>query len=192
MRPAIDSRRLSRYALVLALSCGSCFRSSRAATSNAATTTPAAPTEIPEIDLPQLKQLLDSLRGKVVVVNAWASWCVPCVQEFAELDAFARDYRDRDIQVLAISVDDPASRESAVVPFVAARKPGFRVLLRAAGPDAPFRELLDPGWDGTIPATFVFDREGRLKTALIGGRKREEFEHAVAPLVGSPHPRSGS
>jgi thiol-disulfide isomerase/thioredoxin len=154
----------------------------------AASPTPGA-ADIALLDLGGIRDLLGSLRGKVAVVNVWASWCVPCAAEFTELDVFARDYRDRDVVVVAVSVDDPMLRHTAVASFVTARRPGFRVVLKDRGDDAPFRSLLDPRWDGSIPSTFVLDRQGRLHASLVGPRKREELEQAVAPLVGSPRPR---
>jgi thiol-disulfide isomerase/thioredoxin len=149
----------------------------------------AASASVPLLDPVAIAKLLADSRGRVVVVNVWATWCLPCVNEWPELDRFARDYRNREVEVVAISVDDPTLGHSAVEAFVAARKPAFRVVQRADGPAEALARLLDPAWDELIPATFVFDRAGRLSTRLTGARHREEFEQAVAPLVGGPRPR---
>ena len=179
----------ARLTLLLALlATGGCGGPEPSPPALAAPTPPTSP-DVSVLEPGELKQLLEGLRGKVVLVNVWASWAAPSRAEFPDLDVFAREYRDRNVQVLAISVDAPESRDSAAVPFVNQRRPGFRVVVRAAGPEQAFRDLLDPTWDGAIPTSFIFDREGRLRTRMIGPKQRGDFEQAVAPLVGSPRPR---
>jgi peroxiredoxin len=102
---------------------------------------------------------LADLRGKVVVVNFWATWCPPCVEELPSLDRFARTYAPRGVEVVAISVDDDVK--------------AYRDFLQARS--LSLRTVLDPGKSvsaqyGTFkyPETYIADRQGRLVRKIVG------------------------
>jgi peroxiredoxin len=105
---------------------------------------------------------LKDYRGKVVFLNVWATWCPPCLWEMPSMEALHRKYRDRDLVVLAVSID--ALGKEAVLPYM--KKLGLT-----------FSALLDP--KGTVkrlyqttgvPETFLIGRQGRLIRKIIGPR----------------------
>lgn len=101
---------------------------------------------------------LHDLRGKVVVLNFWATWCPPCVQEMPSLVTMQEQLRDR-VTVLAVSVDiDPAGYQR----FIEDRKIG---LLTVRDADQKSNTLY-----GTFkfPETYIIDREGKIRRKLIG------------------------
>ena len=105
---------------------------------------------------------LSDLRGKVVMVHFWATWCPPCVEEMPTLDKLYRSLMGKDFEMLAISVDEGGAE--AVVPFL--RKNGLNVPV-----------LLDPdraiaGLYGTykFPETYIVDRQGVVRYKAIGPR----------------------
>ena len=118
----------------------------------------------PDFTLPRRgggKVQLASLRGKVVLVNFWASWCGPCREEEPSLDQVARIFDPASIEVLAVSADegwDPVEK------FFGARVPGYRVVLDQ---DGAVRDL----W-GTnkFPETYFIDPGGAMRFKLIGAR----------------------
>jgi peroxiredoxin len=108
---------------------------------------------------------LSELRGKVVLVNFWATWCPPCRKEMPDLEALYRRFQAQGLVILAIS-DEKASK---VEPFVAERKVTYPV-------------LLDPGDRVNmlyriygIPKSFIYDRQGRLAAEAIDMRTRRQF-----------------
>jgi peroxiredoxin len=104
---------------------------------------------------------MDELRGKVVVLNLWATWCPPCVEEMPTLQRLANKMAGRDFMLLAVSEDE----ESKLVgPWVAARGFTFPVLLDERGVVGA-----DLGVTG-YPETFVVDRQGRIVHHHIGYR----------------------
>lgn len=132
-----------------------------------------------EVDAQALARVLDSQKGRVVVLSFWATWCEPCVREFPDLVALARERRD--IAFVAVSIDEKEDRP-LVESFLAERRPPFPVYLKAPGPDEAFISGVDPAWSGAIPATLVFDRRGRLGALLEGEHSRADIEKAVAAL----------
>jgi cytochrome c biogenesis protein CcmG/thiol:disulfide interchange protein DsbE len=104
---------------------------------------------------------LSDLRGKVVMVHFWATWCPPCVEELPTIDTLYRTIADKDFQLLAVSVDDAAPE---VVAF-----------LKKHGLNLPV--LMDPGRKtagryGTykFPETYIVDRQGMVRVKVIGPR----------------------
>jgi peroxiredoxin len=109
---------------------------------------------------------LQDLRGKVVLVNFWATWCPPCRKEMPDIQALYDKYKDQGLVVLAISDEDAAK----VQPFIAEKKIGYPVLLDPGGKvNEAFRIQ-------GIPKTFVYDREGKLVAQSIDMRTQSQFQ----------------
>lgn len=133
----------------------------------------------------QFRAVLEHHRGKVVVVNYWATWCIPCLQELPELDLLQERYGDRGLVVLAVSMDDPEKLEDRVRPFFAKRAPGLVSYLASAGDNSvDFVMAFDPEWPGALPTTMFFDRGGELDNIHLGRMLYSEFEEAVLALLG--------
>jgi peroxiredoxin len=101
---------------------------------------------------------LGKLRGKVVLVNYWATWCLPCRKEMPRLDAFYRRYRDRGLEFIGISIDRQQDREKV--------RKTMRVL---AYPAAMANDISENGFGKTeaVPTTFVVDSSGIVRDKFI-------------------------
>ena len=118
---------------------------------------------------------LDAYRGRVVVVNFWASWCHPaCYEEAPVLERNWRAYRDRDVVVLGVDIQDKAE---AAKKFIADFALTFPNALDAAG-----RVSVDYGVYG-VPETFFIDRRGRIRAKHVGAVTDEAFRHQVERLL---------
>jgi peroxiredoxin len=113
---------------------------------------------------------LRDLRGKVVLVNFWATWCPPCRKEMPDLDALYNKFKDHGLVVLAIS-DEQAAKVS---PFISERKISYPVLLD------PGRKVNDLFIVEGIPKSFVYDREGKMVAQSIDMRTRDQFLEMLA------------
>jgi len=130
-----------------------------------------------------LKKAIEALKGKVVVVNLWATWCAPCVEEFPDLVKLHKTYKEKGLTVVAVSLDDPEDK-GKVVSFIEAQKAGFPVYVRGKGSVDDFVNPLDRGWAGVVPTTYVFDKTGkRVGKTITGKRSYEHFQSAVEPLL---------
>lgn len=116
---------------------------------------------------------LRSERGKVVIVNFWASWCQPCVQEAPELSTYAWSVRKRGVVVVGVVFNDTVSSATAF----------------AAHYGSLYPSIVDPG--GTIalrygvtspPTTYVIDREGRVSATLLGATTAKQLAAVVARI----------
>jgi peroxiredoxin len=108
---------------------------------------------------------LSDLRGKVALVNFWATWCPPCRKEMPDLEALYERFQAQGFVVLGISDEEAAKVE----PFIRERKVSFPVLLD------PGRKVNETFVVEGIPKTFVYDREGKLVAQSIDMRTQKQF-----------------
>ncbi len=142
------------------------------------------PDTIHPVTAEQFQAVLEHHRGKVVVVNFWATWCIPCLQELPELDLLQERYADRGLKVIAVSMDDPDKLEDRVRPFFAKRAPGLVSYLATAEDNSvDFVTAFDPQWMGALPTTMFFTREGKLDNVHLGRMLYAEFEKVVLELL---------
>ena len=113
---------------------------------------------------------LRDLKGKVVLLNFWATWCPPCRKEMPDLQALYDKYKDQGLVVLSISDEDAAK----VAPFTAERKISYPVLLDSG------HKVNEAFVVEGIPKSFVYDREGRLVAQSIDMRTRSQFQQMLA------------
>ncbi|MGB9455821.1 MAG: TlpA disulfide reductase family protein [Bryobacteraceae bacterium] len=116
-------------------------------------------------DLTGKSWTLRDLRGKVVLVNFWATWCPPCRKEMPDLEALYQRLSPRGLVILAISDEDAAK----VKPFIAEHQISYTILLD------PGRKVNEMFQVEGIPKSFVYDREGKLAAQAIDMRTQRQF-----------------
>lgn len=116
-------------------------------------------------DLTGVNWSLKDLRGKVVLVNFWATWCPPCRREMPDMDALYQRFGPRGLVVLAISDEDAGK----VTPFISEHKYTYPILL---DPGRKVHQLF--GVEG-IPKSFLYGRDGKLVTQAIDRRTERQF-----------------
>ncbi|MFL6231328.1 MAG: cytochrome c biogenesis protein CcdA [Pyrinomonadaceae bacterium] len=116
---------------------------------------------------------LASLRGRVVVLNFWATWCVPCRAEIPDLSAMQRDLEGRGLTVVGVSADDTADD---VRDFQKELRQDYTVVLGTTDAKSQYGVV-------GLPKTFIIDRAGRIRRTIPGERARAQFEADVLPLL---------
>jgi cytochrome c biogenesis protein CcmG/thiol:disulfide interchange protein DsbE len=120
---------------------------------------------------------LSDYRGKVVLLNFWATWCGPCKVEMPWFMKFEKQYRDQGFSVLGVSMDDDGWK--SVRPYITAQKINYRVVVG----DEPLTKLY--GGVEALPTTFLIDRDGRIvytHTGLVG---KDDYEKEIVELLGA-------
>lgn len=135
---------------------------------------------MPPLDLQDLNgghHKLEEYRGKVVLLNFWATWCVPCATEMPLLNEMQKRYKDK-IIVLAASIDDPLDRDK-LKPFLHQHKADDLTLV--VGPTLD--TLSEFGVGLALPATVFFDADGKIISKSAGALKRDDLEHRLAQMT---------
>lgn len=133
----------------------------------------------------ELKQIFDSAKGKVVLVNFWATWCAPCVKEFPELMKLYSNYKDKGFELVFISLDDVSDIDSKLKPFLKKRDVDFTTYYNTFTKPEELIDYIDKSWSGAIPSTYIYDKQGILKNSILGNRTYEQFEKEIQPLLDS-------
>ena len=140
------------------------------------------------IDAAQLRQVLDSHRGHVVLVNFWASWCRPCLKEIPELSALADKYREQGLRLVAVSLDEPGDLQSVVRPFMQQWFPVFTSYARLTPDMDGMVSAVDPAWNEILPTSYILNQAGHVTARLQGGKPAAAFEAAILPLLAASRP----
>jgi peroxiredoxin len=118
---------------------------------------------------------LADYKGKVVLLDFWATWCGPCNIEIPWFTEFQKKYKDKGFEVLGVSMDDDGWK--AINPFVAKKNINYRIIL---GDDKTGDQY---GGIEALPTTFVIDRNGKIASVHVGLSPRKDFEDAIEKLL---------
>lgn len=117
---------------------------------------------------------LSEFRGKVVLLNFWATWCAPCRVEIPWFTEFQKTYGDRDFVVLGVSLDEDGWK--SVKPYMEEKRMSYRVMI---GNDDLARLY---GGLNSLPTTLIIDRSGRIAVTHVGLCNRSEYVAGVKTL----------
>ncbi len=127
-----------------------------------------------------LKTEIAKRRGKLTLVNVWSKTCAPCVASYPGLVKLARRYAPSGLSVISINViDDAKTRATWSIPFLKKLNPPFAAFYEASRDQEVFIRALDPKWQGSLPADFLFDAAGRRVKSFTGGIDEKRLEAAV-------------
>jgi thiol-disulfide isomerase/thioredoxin len=150
------------------------------ATATPAAKTAVATTSFAPVDDKTWNATVQAHRGKVLLVNFWASYCQPCLEEMPALLALAQQHAAT-VDVVFVNTDDPA--ETSHVQAVLRRRrivlPSSSSLSVVAADPTPFIQAIDPSWQGEVPATMLYTVDGTRHATLIGQHSAAELEAAI-------------
>ena len=141
----------------------------------------ATSTDIKQINLEGLRKLLqhDAKDTRPLLVNFWATWCDPCREEFPDLVKIDTDYRNKNLNFVAISLDDVSDISTTVPKFLKEMKAEMPVVLLDVNDPEPAIKLVDTAWDGQLPATFLYDKDGKVVFKHFGRINATDLRAAI-------------
>ncbi|MGI9342856.1 MAG: TlpA family protein disulfide reductase [Gammaproteobacteria bacterium] len=143
----------------------------------------AAGERVIPVNSEQLSAELAARQGRVVLVNFWATWCRPCLEEIPALMDLEAALEDRGFDLVAVSLDSPADSETLVEPFLDKWFPDFITYLSVENDMDAIVSVIDPYWNEVLPTSYVIGRDGAVAKRIQGGSTADEFAAEIAPLL---------
>lgn len=128
-------------------------------------------------DLSGHTQKLASLRGQIVVLSFWATWCAPCQEELPRLSKLSESYVGKNIRFIAVSIDEPKDR-AKIEPFLQKQHVTLDVW-QGADTDT----LARFGLGNIVPGTVILDNQGEVVSRIMGEARDEDVQHGVDWLL---------
>jgi thiol-disulfide isomerase/thioredoxin len=108
-----------------------------------------------------IKDVFDRTKGKVTLLNFWATWCKPCVKEFPDLLKLQKNYKDLGFELVF----------------------DFTTYYSTFAKPEDLMDFVDKNWQGAIPSTYIYDKEGKISKSFLGVKSYEEFEKEIKKLL---------
>ena len=124
---------------------------------------------------------LSDFRGKVVLLNFWATWCGPCKIEIPWFIDFQQQFKDRDLVILGVSLDEDGWK--SVKPYIEEKKINYRVVIGTEEVSTLY------GGVDALPTTFMIDRAGRIAQIHPGLVSKSEYEKEIVDLLDGKDPK---
>lgn len=127
-------------------------------------------------------KLVASQKGKVVLVNFWATYCVPCRAEMPALVKLQQKYAPKGLVLMTISADEPEDEGKALQFLTTVKVPAPHYLRKTANEDN-FIRAVEPKWSGALPLSLVYDKAGNKVKVLVGEADLKTLEALIQKLL---------
>jgi thiol-disulfide isomerase/thioredoxin len=128
------------------------------------------------------QKLVRDRNGKILLLNFWATWCGPCVEEFSDLIKLSKFYGNNGVEVIGVSVDYPDEAESKVIPFLKKHHVTFKIYVAKFDKQEDFINTVDSSWNGAVPATFIYGPRGNRLYSWIGQGTYSRFKREIEKM----------
>lgn len=136
------------------------------------------------IDAQGYQKILEQYKGKPLIITFWATWCEPCRDEYPMLNELAKQYAPQGLKVVGVSLDQDGESDMILMRrFLARYKPIFPNYRKKQGEEQLFSQTVMPQWNGSIPATFFYSKDGQQIGHLLGASNRETYDAAIRTLL---------
>jgi thiol-disulfide isomerase/thioredoxin len=147
------------------------------------TVRPTKPPVVAPLNTEELKVLLAKEKVKPLLVNFWATWCDPCRDEFPDLVKIDSEYRPKSLDFVTVSLDDASEFKTGVPTFLAKMKATMPAYWLSANDPEPAINAVDPNWQGSLPATFLYDEKGEIVFRHFGRVDTSQLRAAIEKAV---------
>jgi len=137
------------------------------------------------IKFPELEKLM-KVKDTLVVVNFWATWCKPCVEELPYFESAREEFMDKPVVFLFVNLDFKKELKPRVIPFVQARKMQSKVVLLDEPDYNSWIPRVDTAWSGGIPATLMVNNATKTRRFYEKPFEKQELSDAIREMLKSP------
>jgi thiol-disulfide isomerase/thioredoxin len=131
----------------------------------------------------QLSKLIKERNGKVLLLNLWATWCIPCREEFPDLIRIVNEFKNNYAEVVGISIDFQDEVQSKIIPFLKKQKVNFKNYVNGFDNDEQLINMISKKWNGALPTTIIYDSTGKQVSFLEGKRTYQEFKNELDKII---------
>tara|TARA_R110002096_G_C14616496_1_gene723809 strand:+ start:49 stop:585 length:537 start_codon:yes stop_codon:yes gene_type:complete len=117
--------------------------------------------ELEVYDFEGFKKFLSKKDDTIYVINFWATWCAPCIKELPYFEKLNEQYKDKNVEVILVSLDFPHLYESKLKPFIVNKKIKSKVIALDDVDMNTWIPQVDETWSGSIPATFIYKNDNK-------------------------------
>ncbi len=147
---------------------------------------PVEVVDTPKVDIPtynyaELKPFLNYQDEKTYVVNFWATWCAPCIKELPYFEKVKEDYKDKNVEVILVSLDFPKKKESKLIPYVIKNDLKSTVLHLDDVDEQFWIADINEAWSGALPATLIYNKDKRK--FFEKSFTQEELENEIKSFI---------
>jgi thiol-disulfide isomerase/thioredoxin len=146
----------------------------------------SAPPKIVQIDVLGLRRIVRP-QGKPLLINFWATWCVPCREEYPDLVKIDQEYRGK-IDFVTVSLDEVADKDTLVPQFLSEMKAQMAPYLLVTDNEEAAMAVVSRDWTGGLPYTILFDAKGGIAYSRQGKVKIDLLRTALTKLVPAASP----
>jgi thiol-disulfide isomerase/thioredoxin len=142
----------------------------------------APPKDPPLIDAQGYQKILEKYKGQPLLVNFWATWCEPCRDEYPMLNDLAKQYAPQGLKVVGVSMDQDGDL-ILMRRFLARYKPVFPNYRKMKGDESGFQTSIMPTWNGSLPATFIYAKDGSQVGHFFGAQQHDTYDAAIRSVL---------
>ena len=130
-----------------------------------------------------LQRIISDRRQRPLLINVWATWCIPCREEFPDLIKLQEKYGSEILDMVAISVDYPDEIDNKIKPFLEKLPVNFPIYVQNFDRQEDFINTFSSEWSDALPATFLYDGTGKQRIFHQGQLDFKDLENLIRPVL---------
>lgn len=138
--------------------------------------------QVQKISIGQLEQVLSSKYDSVYVINFWATWCKPCIEELPYFEEAHHEFKKSNVRILLVSLDMASELERIVIPFIQKKKMLSEIVLLDEPDPNSWIDRIEPSWTGSLPATIIFNNSLKKRSFQEKQLTKEELFSIIQQL----------